>query len=64
MEFMVENFRRFRRSIVRNTTRSRLRDKALSQEEAQNKPCVCLAPLQSQTAKAFVLRRRCDPARL
>ena len=34
---------------------------ALSQEEARIKRSARLAPLESQTAKALVLRRRCDP---
>ena len=34
---------------------------ALSQEEARIKRYARLPPLESQTAKALVLRRRCDP---
>ena len=38
-----------------------LAKQALSQEEARIKRSARLAPLESQTAKALDLRRRCDP---
>ena len=55
--------------VVRSVPRGTMRlsppppsaKQALSQEEARIKRYARLAPLESQTAKALVLRRRCDP---